>query len=51
LALNEADYKDASVYFEDEIADGSFVCDIKSSGEFLNSINLLLIMLVLIINY
>lgn len=51
LALNEADYKDASVYFEDEIADGSFVCDIKSSGEFLNTINLLLIMLVLIIKY
>ena len=32
MALNSRDYKDAKDTFEDELTDGSFVCDAKSNG-------------------
>ena len=51
MAFDEEDYNETKTFFEKQVTGGSFICDAKDSGEFLNAINLLLIMLIFIINY
>ena len=49
IAFDEDGYTEALEEFSDEVKEGSFVCDVKSSSEKLKALNLLLFFIILII--